>query len=339
MIKRDDNSRNRWFLPVILGMLLVMALGLASTAFAADTVDQEGFANSKNKASVDYKYKLEIYSGMEGTINREGVTNGGKLLTDFYYPNDKKWEKSGDSFAIDIDDIVITNNKYYVRGFRIAGHDNDETTGDTRMNFDTLDQDATYEVAYGIRGDMVAYTVEFVDESGVELAPSKTYYGMPGDKPVVAYTYVEGYIPNAYNLAKTLSKNESDNVFRFVYSEGQDEGRTVTRTRTVTDPAAPGTTANPAGTAVPGRAAANAGNTANAGDNGTANIGDGDTPLAGPQQFADLDDGDTPMAEPDEGGSHLPLMIGIGAGALLLIALIAWLLMRRRQEEDEAEAE
>lgn len=326
MIKKNDNGRIRWFLPVILGMMLVMVLGMASTAFAADT---DGFAN--DKTPVDYKYKLEIYSGMEGKITKEGTTNGGRLLTAVYYPNEDKWDKTGTSFTIDINDIMMTDKRYYPRGFRIAGHDNDESTGVTNLNFNKLTEDVAYEVAYGIKGDMVAYKVEFVDQSGAELAPSKTYYGMIGDKPVVAYTYVEGYVPNAYNLAKTLKKDESENVFTFVYTPNEGEGNTVTRTRTVVDPAAPGTAANPAGTRVPAAAATTGGpgNGAN-----TANIGDGDTPLAGPDQYADLDDGDTPMATPDEGGSHLPLMIGLGVGVLLLIALIVWLLMRRRKAEE-----
>ena len=34
---------------------------------------------------------------------------------------------------------------------------------------------------------------------------------------MVAYHYIEGYQPQAYNLTKTLSKNEAENVFTFVY--------------------------------------------------------------------------------------------------------------------------
>ena len=68
-------------------------------------------------------------------------------------------------------------------------------------------------VAYGIQGDMVSYTVNYQDGGGNELAPSRTYYGAVGDKPVIAYQYIEGYRPDAYNLTKTLGKNEADNVF------------------------------------------------------------------------------------------------------------------------------
>ena len=40
---------------------------------------------------------------------------------------------------------------------------------------------------------MTSYTVNYVDENGNELAPSRTYYGNVGDRPVVAYLYMDGY--------------------------------------------------------------------------------------------------------------------------------------------------
>ena len=83
-------------------------------------------------------------------------------------------------------------------------------------------------VAYGIRGDMVAYTVNYQDADGNELAPSQQFYGNVGDKPVVAYRYIDGYVPQAAALTKTLSSNEAENVFTFVYEEG--ESGTVVQT-------------------------------------------------------------------------------------------------------------
>ena len=50
---------------------------------------------------------------------------------------------------------------------------------------------------------MVAYTVNYQDASGKSLAKSQTFYGNVGDKPVVAYRYVENYIPDALALTKT----------------------------------------------------------------------------------------------------------------------------------------
>ena len=62
---------------------------------------------------------------------------------------------------------------------------------------------------------MVAYTVNYQDASGKSLAESQTFYGNIGDKPVVAYRYIENYIPDALALTKTLSDNEVENVFTF----------------------------------------------------------------------------------------------------------------------------
>ena len=82
-----------------------------------------------------------------------------------------------------------------------------------------MDGDADYVVAYGIRGDMVEYTVQYQDEDGNALADSRTYYGNVGDEAVVAYLYIEGYRPLNFNLSKVLSANGADNVFTFVYTQ------------------------------------------------------------------------------------------------------------------------
>lgn len=52
---------------------------------------------------------------------------------------------------------------------------------------------------------------------------------------MVAYHYIEGYQPQAYNLTKTLSKNEAENVFTFVY-EPVPEDTVTTETEVITRP-------------------------------------------------------------------------------------------------------
>ena len=95
-----------------------------------------------------------------------------------------------------------------MKGVRISGRDNNSLeTSAFHVN-----GDRDFVVAYGIQGDMVGYTVNYQDEEGNQLAPSRTYYGNIGDKPVVAYLYVENYTPQALALTKTLSSNESQNV-------------------------------------------------------------------------------------------------------------------------------
>ncbi len=303
---------------IILATVLLLTLGTAATAFAADG-DSSG-------DSASYKYRITIYSGQQGTFS-----------------TGKVWQKDynvplNGHVSISLDDLgfKLTNDKYYPRGFRKTGHDNDETTGVQRLEFDVLTEDVAYEVAYGIKGGMVAYTVNYEDENGTTLHDSDTYYGMAGDRPVVSYRYIEGYTPETYNQAKTLSRDESENVFTFTYVEGEAPVTVVRRADGTPVPAnaaaAPGTAANPAGTA---NANANAGAGANAGDgDGGTTIGDNGTPLAdGPQQFTDMDDNDVPQAEGLFAKNKIPFLIGSAVLLAIIIALILFFLKRRRAEE------
>lgn len=113
--------------------------------------------------------------------------------------------------------------------------------------------DQEYVVAYGIKGNQVAYTINYQDANGNKLADSQTFYGNVGDKPVVAYTYIDGYTPEYRNLTKTLSANASENVFTFNYLPYETvtvttPGQTITNTteQTVTVPG--GTTTTTGGT-------------------------------------------------------------------------------------------
>lgn len=109
--------------------------------------------------------------------------------------------------------------------------------------------DQEYVVAYGIKGDQVAYTINYQDANGNKLADSQTFYGNVGDKPVVAYTYIDGYTPEYRNLTKTLSANAAENVFTFNYLPYETvtvttPGQTITNTteQTVTVPGGTTTT-------------------------------------------------------------------------------------------------
>ena len=73
-------------------------------------------------------------------------------------------------------------------------------------------------VAYGIPGELAEYTVNYVDANGNKLAESKTYYGNVGDEPVIAYLYIDGYIPSSYNQSGKLVSDASKNIFNFVYN-------------------------------------------------------------------------------------------------------------------------
>lgn len=75
-----------------------------------------------------------------------------------------------------------------------------------------------YCVAYGVKGNTTTYTVNYVDANGKALYSPKTLIGNVGDKPVVAYLYIDGYQPNTHNLTKTLVADATSNVFTFTYT-------------------------------------------------------------------------------------------------------------------------
>lgn len=238
---------------------------------------------------------------------------------------------SGDIATVNGNNVTPPpGDKYFATGLKLAGHDNEEVFDETAnldvANSDSLiyQQDTELVVAYGLKSNMVKYTISYVDQNGADLLPSETHYGVIDQKPIVSYKHVAGYLPQAYNLKKTLTDNVADNVFTFTYSPAQAaEGNTTI----VYDGAANAAGGNAAGNAAAGNAAGNA-----AAAPGTATIGDNQTPLA-------VEDQDTPLAaNPDEeeggGPGAFPFIIG-GVIAAGIIAAIAAILARRKGDEVE----
>ena len=178
---------------------LVITFILAVTMVIAGTTSV--FADQSKTA-----YTVTVYAGQQGHFEDPSagkVSDGGKTLTITV--------SQGEMVTIDqsTTGFKLDNGEYYMRGFRQTGHDNDEKMSAASFN---VDQDVSYEAAYGLKGGMVKYIVHYLDGNGGELRKSEEFYGMAGDKPVVSFRYVEGYQPNAYNLTKTLTANEAENV-------------------------------------------------------------------------------------------------------------------------------
>ena len=304
--------------------LLIMALLLCMTVQTA--VAAEG-GNEK-----EYTYTVTLSAGNQGTFNGTGGVHviGGSAQISGGDAIRITGLRAGDVVVLDATAGMVdlkNGDKYYIKGVRESGRDNN-TVADSAF---TVTKDAEYVVAYGIQGDMVAYTVNYQDGGGNELAPSRTYYGAVGDKPVIAYQYIEGYRPDAYNLTKTLGKNEADNVFTFTYTqsivqqpaaggEGTEGGTDAGAPGTPGTPATPGTTAGGAGTAGVGAAAA-----AGTVETPTAENTDEEVP----QGTVDLDDEDTPKANIDASDSDtvrnpspVPIVLGIMVAVIALGALI-----------------
>ena len=300
---------------LILAMLMIMA-NVSSV-----------FADSGKRES--YGYTVTVYSGEQGEFS------GGKTVIE-------KSVRAGET--VDISQMAsdagfkVTNGEYYCRGFRESGHDNDESPS---LQSFAVTEDVSYEAAYGIRGNMVKYTIMYLDEDGASLRDADEYYGMIGDKPVVSYKYIEGYQPNAYNLTKTLTANESENVFGFSYTENggaADNGTAADNNAGATNANAN----NPAANA-PANPAANAPANANANANAPANVvdlDDGATPLAEGADGAegdgtsDLADSETPKA-----GISKAAIGGIAALVAAAAGIVAFIAKRRRDAEYEDEDE
>ena len=322
----------KWKRLLVSLLTVSMTLGASTMSVMADD-------------TTPYTYKVTLSAGNKGTINGQNKIERANIASD-------------STVTFNLNDIQVTDDKYYVKGIRLSGRDNDETLAAPSF---TVDKDADYVVAYGIKGNMVAYTVNYQDASGKSLAESQTFYGNVGDKPVVAYRYVENYIPDALALTKTLSDNESENVFTFTYTPGATD-RIVETTTTVTT-TVPGT-ATPAGAAGTTGAAAGTGTGTTAGGTAAGGTTAGGTTAGGtttggtaggttnadnsqdttddtttapdeqtPKSLVDLDDEDTPKGNIDakDKTSKTPIAAGIGIIVVAVAALAGLIVFLKKR--------
>lgn len=372
-------SRCRIWPKGLTGVFLTAVLALSSTG-------SPSLAAEPAVPDAPYDYQITFHAGVQGTFASDPEisvigTDGGQ--------RDVKIEAGADAVTVrelKAGDLVVfdplqegavrmeSDSPYYVRGLRRSGGDND----DEKPSAFRVERDQDYVVAYGVRGDTVSYVVQYQDRSGRTLADSRTYVGNVGDRPVIAFRYIEGYEPQAYNLTKTLSKNEAENVFTFVYSRvrtgggssgGGGTGGTAgggtgagTDTGTGTGAAAGGTGAAAGGPAGAAGAGAGQGAAAGAAGEGVADAGaagdagapgvespDGEVPAdEGPRDLINLDDEETPLADvPAEQGTvkagavySLPVLAAL---SLLLAAALAvyagWRYRAVHKRRDDEEEE
>ena len=278
--------------------------------------------------AADGEYTVTISSGVQGTF-RDGSD---KLTYNVAAGSELVFSPTSEVVLNTAEDG--TPSKYYVKGIRISGRDdaNVYTTFSKEIK-----EDQDYVVVYGIKGQQVDYTVKFVDKNGKTLAESDMFYGNIGDKPIVACKYIEGYVPQALALEKTLGENAEENIFTFVY---KPSGITTTKKDTVYVDGETTIIYIDRGTAVVGgTGGAEGGNGGNGG--GAAEVPGGtDAPEAEveePQEIIDLDDEETPLGNIDleEVQEELPMAgrVTLIVGSLAaLLALIAFLIAKKRQE-------
>ena len=239
------------------------------------------FSGKTSAQAFSYTYTVSFSAGAQGSFGGNSIqvrkATGNEAGVSVSSAKDKivvTGLEYGDVISCDAQGSVglNDNSKYYVKGIRLSGRDNNTVANSAFL----VSGDQDYVVAYGIPGELAEYTVNYVDTNGNKLAESRTYYGNVGDEPVIAYLYIDGYNPDSYNQTGKLVSDASKNVFNFVYAQAAtsiaDNGG-ANGTGGATDNATDG---NAAGIANAGVANAGATNT------GGANATDGaNTPVAG----------------------------------------------------------
>lgn len=273
------------------------------------------FSQTADAKAFSYTYTVSFSAGGQGSING-GVqvrkASGNEASVSVSAKGDKiivTGLEYGDVISCDAQGSVALNenSKYYVKGIRLSGRDNNTVAQSAFL----VSGDQDYVVAYGIPGELAEYTVNYVDTDGNKLAESRTYYGNVGDEPVIAYLYIDGYIPDSYNQTGKLSSNASENVFNFVYS------------RAASSMTAAGNGANAANTIVPdGQNDPQDGIQAPQAQPNT-DIADEQVPQAANDNKHDIADEQVPLATMiSESGMVVPLAIGaIGIVAILAIMI------------------
>ncbi len=232
------------------------------------------FSGKTSALAFSYTYTVSFSTGAQGSFGGNSIqvrkAAGNEAGVSVSSAKDKivvTGLEYGDVISCDAQGSVglNDNSKYYVKGIRLSGRDNNTVANSAFL----VSGDQDYVVAYGIPGELAEYTVNYVDTNGNKLADSRTYYGNVGDEPVIAYLYIDGYTPDSYNQTGKLVSDASKNVFNFVYAKAATSIAENGGADNTTD-------RNAAGAANAG--AANAGAT----NAGGANATDGaNTPVAG----------------------------------------------------------
>lgn len=314
---------------------LAIGMGFAAIAGIQTATCQEAFAKQK-----PYTYTVRVFSGEQGSFKANSSSADMLVAT----------VKSGAQFGLDnIGAINVKDaDKYYVKGWKYAGHDE---TNETLLGSFPVNRDVDLVVSYGVFVDKVGYTVRYVSSDGTELLPTQEFFGNVGDRPVLAYRYVEGFMPDAYNLTGELYSNASENVYTFVYTAvaTPEEPTVVTPTVEVVPAAdAGGEAAAPADAAA--AAVAPDAAPAEAVENPPAEqlIADDGNPLAQPAEIKDIRDDETPMAsatslstfDPTSDAEMLfsPTILGTTVSIAALLAAVAAIIlffMYRKKKHQE----
>ena len=272
-------------------------------------------------------YKVTLLAGSHGKIIDPKDGQEKDMVELEFFPDSDDESKRvwtpGDYDVVVKDDRYYCNNEYHISGIEGA------------VEAQEIKEDMIFVATYRIKGDLVGYTVHYVDESGAMLLPDSTFHGNIGEEAVLAYKYVDGYIPNTYSQAHVLSDDPGKNVFTFTYRRAEaGEGGTTIVYEEGEAPARPSTSGgglpggNPAGTEEP----VNPAEPTEPGTSGEpVEIDDPTTPTT-----PVVDPQPTVVPEPDKPEQFfVPMAILVGSASLLFLFLLLLLLRRRRKDQEE----
>lgn len=315
-----------------LAFVLLLMLSLCANAFAADPT-----------------YTVRIYAGNIGEVDGANVVTISGIAF-------------GDTITVLESQVKVDDDRFYAIGFREAGHDNNPYyTFGTPVK---ITRDMDFVIGYGMKSTAVQYMVSYLHATTrVNLLPPQIFYGNIGDKPVVAFQYVENYRPQALAITKTLTSDPTQNVFEFLYTPintgggavvppgggggnanqnaNQNQGQNANQNQNQNENQGQnanqgGTAGGNAGTETPGTETNPAGGTAAP---GTETPGTEVAP-AEPVEILDLD---VPQAAPEgteqQGAlSGVPTwVIAVGsaiAGGLIIVPLIYLFVSKKKQKEE-----
>ena len=199
----------------------------ASETTTEETTTEESTTQETNTVST-YTYRIKISLGnnanayFDDTAVAElennytvSLSSSGKnlVISELAYDSNVTFN-FGDLIKVKTDNTETETSKYYVKGLRVAG--SDDLVNDTNKSV-TLHVvgDESYVVAYGV-GNIIPYTVRYVDEDANELLPDETLYAAEGEVVYVPARHIKGYVPDYYY--RTASNGlKKDTVFTFEY--------------------------------------------------------------------------------------------------------------------------
>ena len=291
-------------------------------------------------------YEVTVYGGNWGTINgSSSVSLNVKEGANVYLELDVEKgtfeiEVDGESHVYPYVPSSSADNKYRARGIKETGYDNDDSSVAQSFTV-TAEEDLSYVLTYGIPGDLLEYTVRYVDSNGNNLLSPATFHGTQGEEITVAPRYVADHLPAEGN--QTFVLDASGKTITFTYNRAT--GGTTYIYETVIVPGGGGTAGGGGGTA-PVTPATPVNPDEGGGE--TPEIPDEPTPLDPgtteepviTDEPVPLDPGTTESPEPgtEPGGSgSLPSWVLPATGGVLGIGILGLLIafLRRRKKDIE----